>query len=164
MCRWRPVPSPDRRRGRLPTADKMDCAQAGQNHHIHQHRQGGNGDGGRLHIALDCSKATIRTTQRGRSAPPRRSRTPPTNTSAPYRSHAHCQMRSIRETRRLSALDPWQTDLNSSRQGVLIATDFETLVCRLFRDSVQFCSGLVDLVVGVCRHGSRGHARPVAGQ
>ena len=26
---------------------------------------------------------------------------------------------------------------------------FETLVSRLFRDRVQFCSGLVDLVVGV---------------
>ena len=28
-----------------------------------------------------------------------------------------------------------------------------TLVCRLFRDGVQFCSDLVDLVVGECDHG-----------
>ena len=34
---------------------------------------------------------------------------------------------------------------------------FETLVCRLFQDSVQFRSGLVDLVVGVGRHGGGGH-------
>ena len=30
---------------------------------------------------------------------------------------------------------------------------FETLICRLFRDGVQFCSGLVDLVVGERDHG-----------
>ena len=34
---------------------------------------------------------------------------------------------------------------------------FETLVCRLFRDSVQFCSGLVDLVVCVGHHLGGGH-------
>jgi hypothetical protein len=35
---------------------------------------------------------------------------------------------------------------------VALKPSFETLICRLFRDSVQFCSGLVDLVVGVSRH------------
>ena len=41
---------------------------------------------------------------------------------------------------------------------------FETLVCRLFRDSVQFCSGLVDLVVGVGHHGGGGHRLALAGE
>ena len=34
----------------------------------------------------------------------------------------------------------------------------------LFRDSVQFCSGLVDLVVGVGRHGGGGHRLTLAGK
>ena len=41
---------------------------------------------------------------------------------------------------------------------------FETLVCRLFRDGVQFCSGLVDLVVGVGHHGGGGHRLTLAGE
>ena len=41
---------------------------------------------------------------------------------------------------------------------------FETLVCRLFRDSVQFCSGLVDLVVCVGHHGGGGHRLALAGE
>ena len=40
----------------------------------------------------------------------------------------------------------------------------ETLVSRLFRDSVQFCSGLVDLVVCVRRHGGGGHRFALAGE
>jgi len=32
----------------------------------------------------------------------------------------------------------------------------QTLECGLLRDSVQFCSGLVDLVVCVRRHGGGG--------
>ena len=34
----------------------------------------------------------------------------------------------------------------------------------LFRDGVQFCSGLVDLVVCVGRHGGGGHRFPLAGE
>ena len=36
------------------------------------------------------------------------------------------------------------------------ASDSASRNCRLFRDSVQFCSGLVDLVVCVGRHGGGG--------
>jgi hypothetical protein len=35
---------------------------------------------------------------------------------------------------------------------------------RLFRDGVQFCSGLVDLVVGVRHHGGGGHRLALAGE
>ena len=38
------------------------------------------------------------------------------------------------------------------------------LICGLFRDSVQFCSGLVDLVVGVGHHGGGGHRLTLAGE
>ena len=41
---------------------------------------------------------------------------------------------------------------------------FEILVCRLFRDRVQFCSGLVDLIECVGCHGGVGHAFPGAGE
>jgi hypothetical protein len=41
---------------------------------------------------------------------------------------------------------------------------FETLICRLFRDGVQFCSGLVDLLVRVGRHGGGGHRLTLAGE
>ena len=41
---------------------------------------------------------------------------------------------------------------------------FETLVSRLFRDRVQFCSGLVDLVVGVRHDGGGGHRLALAGE
>ena len=41
---------------------------------------------------------------------------------------------------------------------------FETLVCRLFRDGVQLCSGLVDLVVGVGRHVGSGHRCALVGE
>ena len=34
----------------------------------------------------------------------------------------------------------------------------------LFRDVVEFCSGLVDLVVGVGRHGGGGHRLTLAGK
>ena len=34
----------------------------------------------------------------------------------------------------------------------------------LFRDGVQFCSGLVDLVVDVGHHGSGGHRLALAGE
>ena len=36
--------------------------------------------------------------------------------------------------------------------------------CGLFRDSVQFCSGLVDLVVGVGRHFGGGPSLALAGE
>ena len=36
--------------------------------------------------------------------------------------------------------------------------------CGLFRDSVQFCSCLVDLVVCVGRHGGGGHRLTLAGE
>src|SRR5271157_2773661 len=42
-------------------------------------------------------------------------------------------------------------------QLVMTIRSFETLICRLFRDRVQFCSGLVDLVEGVSRHGGAAH-------
>ena len=41
---------------------------------------------------------------------------------------------------------------------------FGTLACRLFRDGLQFCSGLVDLVVCVGRHGGGGHRLTVPGE
>jgi hypothetical protein len=41
---------------------------------------------------------------------------------------------------------------------------FETLECRLFRGGLQFCSGLVDLVVGVRRHRSGSRSFPLAGE
>jgi hypothetical protein len=41
---------------------------------------------------------------------------------------------------------------------------FETLVCRLFRDGVQFRSGLVDLVVCVRRHHGGGHRLTLVGE
>ena len=40
---------------------------------------------------------------------------------------------------------------------VTLTRSFETLVCRLFRDAVEFCSGLVDLVVCVRHHVGGGH-------
>src|SRR6478672_7580688 len=40
----------------------------------------------------------------------------------------------------------------------------ETLRCGLLRDGVQFCSGLVDLVVCVGRHGGGGHCLAFAGE
>lgn len=40
----------------------------------------------------------------------------------------------------------------------------ETLVHLLFRDSVQFCSGLVDLVVFVGGDGGQGHRFGVPGE
>jgi hypothetical protein len=43
-------------------------------------------------------------------------------------------------------------------------TMFETPVGRLFRDGVQFCSGLVDLVVGVGHRGDRGHRLTLVGE
>jgi hypothetical protein len=41
---------------------------------------------------------------------------------------------------------------------------FETLICHLFRDRIQFCSGLVDLVVCVGGHGGGGHRLALAGE
>src|ERR1700752_1169408 len=38
------------------------------------------------------------------------------------------------------------------------------LVCGLFRDRVEVCSGLVDLVVGVGQHGGGGHRLSLAGE
>ncbi len=42
--------------------------------------------------------------------------------------------------------------------------NFETLESRLFRGGVQFCSGLVDLVVCVSHHGGGGHRLTPAGE
>jgi hypothetical protein len=41
-------------------------------------------------------------------------------------------------------------------------TKFRDLICRLFRNGIQFCSGLVDLVVGVRRDGGGGHRLALA--
>jgi hypothetical protein len=49
-------------------------------------------------------------------------------------------------------------------QLVIPRRRFETLICRLLRDSVQFCSGLVDLVVGVGHHLGGGHHFALAGE
>jgi hypothetical protein len=38
------------------------------------------------------------------------------------------------------------------------------LICGLFRDRVQFCSALVDLVVGVRHHRGGGHRLTLAGE
>ena len=43
-------------------------------------------------------------------------------------------------------------------------TRLRCLVCGLLRDSVQFCSGLVDLVVGVRHHPGGGHRLALAGE
>ena len=40
----------------------------------------------------------------------------------------------------------------------------ERLECGLFRDDIQFCSGLVDLVVRVVRHGGGRHRLALAGE
>ena len=40
----------------------------------------------------------------------------------------------------------------------------DNFIENLFRDSVQFCSGLVDLVVCVGRHGGGGHRLTLAGE
>jgi hypothetical protein len=41
---------------------------------------------------------------------------------------------------------------------------FETLACRLFRDRVEFCSGLVNLAVGIGLHGGGGHRSTPLGE
>jgi hypothetical protein len=41
---------------------------------------------------------------------------------------------------------------------------FETLISRLFRDGVQFCSGLVDLVVYGGHYGGGAHRLALAGE
>ena len=41
---------------------------------------------------------------------------------------------------------------------------FETLICRLFRDGIQVCSGLVDLVVCIVRHGGGRHGLASVGE
>ena len=52
-------------------------------------------------------------------------------------------------------------DISRSKLSFLAS---ETLIGRLFRDGVQFCSGLVDLVVCVGRHGCGGHRLALAGK
>ena len=47
---------------------------------------------------------------------------------------------------------------------VIPKRSIETLECRLFLDRVQFCSGLVDLVVCVGHHGGGGHRLTLAGE
>ena len=47
---------------------------------------------------------------------------------------------------------------------VVWAADDRCLVCALFRDRVQFCSGLVDLVVCIGHHGGGGHRFALAGE
>jgi hypothetical protein len=44
------------------------------------------------------------------------------------------------------------------------ARSFETLECRLFRHGLHLCSGLVDLVVGVGRHGGGAHPLTTSGE
>jgi hypothetical protein len=48
-------------------------------------------------------------------------------------------------------------------QRVMPIQSFETLIC-LFRDRVQFCLGLVDLVVCVRHHGRGGHRLTLLGE
>jgi hypothetical protein len=60
-----------------------------------------------------------------------------------------------------NALSHW--GVRRSRKPELRLT-IETLTPRLFRVCVQFCSGLVDLVVCVRRHGGGGHFRTLAGE
>jgi hypothetical protein len=48
--------------------------------------------------------------------------------------------------------------------GSVPRPSFETFITRLFRDGVQFCSGLVDLVVCVFGHGGGGHRLALAGE
>ena len=51
-----------------------------------------------------------------------------------------------------------------SYRRTIFDTKFETLMCRLLRDSVQICSRLVDLVVSVGRHGGGRHRLTLAGE
>ena len=53
---------------------------------------------------------------------------------------------------------PYSADGNYAARPVLIASG------GLFCDSVQFCSGLVDFVVGVLHHGGGGHRLTLAGE
>ena len=46
----------------------------------------------------------------------------------------------------------------------VIPTRCVALECRLFRDCVQFRSGLVDLVICVCRHLGGGHRLTLPGE
>ena len=47
---------------------------------------------------------------------------------------------------------------------VISTQSFETLECRLFRDGVQLCTGLVDLVVCIRHHGGGTHRLALAGE
>ena len=58
----------------------------------------------------------------------------------------------------------WSLHEEPSAFRVIPTPSFESLVCRLFRDGVQFCSGLVDLVVSVGRHSGGGHRFTLAGE
>ena len=81
-----------------PLLHKAAPAQAGKNDHVHQHQHGDNGDGGRLDVAIGLLESDNEK---------RRKRGRPAATTedviaqiaheylAPYRSHAHCQMRSM---------------------------------------------------------------------
>ena len=59
---------------------------------------------------------------------------------------------------------PQLVQMRTTPAASVMRRSLETLVCRLFRDSVQFCSGLVDLVVCVGRHGGGGHRLTLAGE
>src|ERR1700758_5285696 len=58
----------------------------------------------------------------------------------------------------------WTLHDGSLAATVIPAQSFDSLISCLFRDGVQFCSGLVDLVVGVRRHGGGGHRLTLAGE
>ena len=51
----------------------------------------------------------------------------------------------------------------SANQYIVDTLD-DCLICGLFRDSIQFCSDLVDLVIGVRDDGGGGHLLALAGE
>jgi hypothetical protein len=67
----------------------------------------------------------------------------------------------MRRYRAPGAQPPLVSDIRHIAVTSLIRS-FETLVTRLFRDHIQLCSGLVDLVIGVGHHGGGGHRLTLA--
>ena len=79
---------------------------------------------------------------------------------------AHDGPSSCVSTPRSSASAAPLTNLTVPPSGIPVTPtrSFETLISRLFRDRFQFCSGLVDLVICVRRHGGGGHRLALAGE
>ncbi len=68
------------------------------------------------------------------------------------------------DTRGRAPCGPAQDVIRSPFPRSKLRLTFETLVCRLFRDGLQFCSGLVDLIVGIRHHFRGGHRFTLAGE